>query len=269
MDNRKFPVKIPIFGHSRKHNSFHKSFPNYGAVGTLPPDLLFINGILDQGDSPKCTAYSSVATRGSMKDKNYDPEAYWVEECTYDGAPITENGTSPDTCMNVGVETGWVPLGETIAIDRASATFSVTPNGGMDLFDSVRTAIAQINGPMQGFVVWYADWDSTQQGVITPTFISVLGGHAIKIAGFATINGVLYIVIQNSWGASVGMEGLFYFDRATFNRAFGAGYVRLWSDSTNVKIQQLGLLSALMQNLLNLEAALGRAAKSIIQFFNK
>jgi hypothetical protein len=140
----------------------------------------------------------------------------------------------------------------------------------MDLFDSVRTAMVQTNNPVMGFVIWFADWNNTTlQGVISPTFNEVLGGHAIKLAGYSTINDILYIAIQNSWGSSAGAGGIFYFDRATFNRAFGAGYVRLWSDSTDVQIEKLGLLAALMQNLANLEAALGRAAKSFIQLFNK
>jgi len=267
-DERKFNVKIPVWGHSRHHLSYHKSFPTYGATA-IPAELLFVNAILNQGSTPACTAYSACATRGSMKNKNYDPNSYWQEECQYDGAPITQNGTSPDTCMEVGVEIGWVPVGQPLPTDRASATFSITPNNGMDLFDSVRTAIVQQNSPVQGFVIWYGDWDSTNQGIITPTFHSVLGGHAIKIAGFTTINGIPYIVIQNSWGPDMGLNGLFYFDRATFNKAFGVGYVRLWSDSSNANVQKLGLLAALMQNLINLQAALRRAVRSIANIFNK
>lgn len=265
MDTRKFPVKIPIFGHSRNHNVYSSKF----GVSTFPAQLLFVNDILDQGNTPYCTAYSACATRGSMKTKNYDPIAYWNEEAAYDGEPITENGTSPDTCMEVGVEVGWVPLGQPLPTDKAAMTISVIPNSGMDLFDSVRSALVETNNPIQGFVMWYADWDNTTDGIITPTFTSILGGHAIKIAGFTTVNNVPYIVIQNSWGSTVGINGLFYFDRATFNKAFGAGYVRLWSDSVNPTVQKMGLLVALMQNLLNLEAALGRAARSIINIFNK
>lgn len=266
MDNRKFPVKIPIFGHSRKHNVYSSKF----GVSTLPAQLLFVNDILDQGQTPYCTAYSACATRGSMKIKNYDPIAYWNEEANYDGAPNTENGTSPDTCMNVGVEVGWVPIGQPLPIDRASISISVIPNSGMDLFDSVRSALVETNNPIQGFLQWYSDWDAVNaQGVVPDTFTAILGGHAVKIAGFTTINGVVYIVVQNSWGTMYGLNGLFYFDRATFNKAFGAGYVRLWSDSTNPTMEKMGLLVALMQNLLNLKSALGRAARSIINIFNK
>jgi len=185
-----------------------------------------------------------------MKDKNYDPYRYWEDECAYDGAPISQDGTSLNTEMNVGVKSGWIPAGQVVHTDKASTYFTISKNNGYDMFDSMRSAIQQSQAPLIAGVIWYADWESPD-GIVPDSYKQVMGGHATKIAGWKTINNIPYIVVQNSWGSEVGDGGLFYFSREISNKVFNQG-VFVWSDTPNLIIQNLGFLAALLQNLLNL-----------------
>lgn len=232
----------------------------------LPDELLFLSDILDQGNSPKCTAYTAVAVRQSMTSHIYDPEWQWQEELLFMGVKDAP-GSDPTTQMDVGVKNGfsWVesPASVSASIvtaENAKAYFWVTRTGGMDWFDSIRQALAQMQRPFTVGVTWYNDW--ILPGGITPnTAFTILGGHSTKIAGFSkkgVYSGVVFpeaegrLVIQGSWGKGVGDQGLFYFSRAMVNKYFGQYGIAYWSDSDVPVIQKLGLLSALWQNVYNL-----------------
>lgn len=268
--------KIPKFQPQRKFNvklrrvhwpgqpSYHKTFGIKAAI--FPEQLLFVSKILNQ-DVEDCTAFSSSAVRASMKGKNYNPQQYWVDECDYDGAPVTQNGTSMETALNVGIEKGWTLEGTTTPhLDNASSYLQVTPSNGMDMFDSMRATMMQANAPLEAGVTWYEDWDNSPNGIVPASYQTVLGGHAIKLAGWKTINGMPYIVVQNSWGSDAGDGGLFYFSREIANKIFDEVYI--WSDVASQEIKQLGLLAALLRNLRNLYIVLENIPQAIKNIFN-
>ncbi|XP_015795817.1 cathepsin B-like [Tetranychus urticae] len=65
------------------------------------------------------------------------------------------------------------------------------------------------NGPVTtGFTV-YADFPSYKSGVYQKTTDDVLGGHAVKIIGWGTENGVDYWLVANSWNEYWGDKGFF------------------------------------------------------------
>jgi len=65
------------------------------------------------------------------------------------------------------------------------------------------------NGPMEtGFDV-YEDFFSYSTGVYQHTSGGYAGGHAVKMLGWGTENGVDYWLCANSWNTSWGMQGFF------------------------------------------------------------
>lgn len=64
-------------------------------------------------------------------------------------------------------------------------------------------------GPMQtGFTV-YSDFMNYQSGVYHHVSGMVEGGHAVKILGWGTQDGLDYWLCANSWGPSWGEDGFF------------------------------------------------------------
>lgn len=243
---RKFPLKKRLA--SRKDYSHAKTL-GVSAV-QLPAELLFLSTIRDQGSSEHCTAYASTATRESMKGVAYDPELQWKEEVAIYGGD-TGGGVTIETAAATGTKTGFTPFGSLIPQDKTSAFFWVHKKG-LDLFDTLRQTINQIQAPLVAGLDWYWDFD-TPNGIIPNSFTNLLGGHCVKIAGFKQIGGVDYLVIQNSWGEPLGNNGLFYFSREMTNKCFDNEYgIFYWSDDQNAQVQRLGLISALLINLMNL-----------------
>jgi hypothetical protein len=232
---------------SSKDYSSHKSI--LGAV-VFPNELLFLSPVLSQ-DAEDCTAFSAVAVRDSeVLNGNFDPMQFWNDELAFNH-DTTSTGYDLETPAAVGVKAGFAPMGNTIRQNNASAYFWVTNGGGADLFDNIRTAIWRNQRPACGGLNWYNEYN-TPTGVISDNGKTLLGGHAVKIAGFTTKNGIPYLVIQNSWGVNYGSQGLFYMPRDLVNKAFAPFGVYWWSDDPTLKIKQMGLLAALLQNLVNL-----------------
>lgn len=237
---------------SSKDYSHHKSV-KLGAT-ILQDELLFLSPVLNQNDTTgteDCTAFESVACRYNEKNKSYDPFLQWNAELQFMGV-TSADGTDLKTALAVGVKTGFFETGTTIPTDKATAYFFVSKNNGMDLFDSIRTAMEQIQRPISAGVLWMNEWTIAKGGVINDPGKTQLGGHAVKIAGWKQIDGLPYLVIQNSWGTFYGDQGLYYFSRPVVNFAFGEYGIGYWSDDPNQRVKTLGLIQALYQNVLSL-----------------
>ncbi|ULT92312.1 hypothetical protein L3Y34_009819 [Caenorhabditis briggsae] len=65
------------------------------------------------------------------------------------------------------------------------------------------------NGPVVGVFTMYEDMYKYKSGVYRHTAGRLLGGHAIKIIGWGTQNGIPYWLIANSWGTKWGENGFF------------------------------------------------------------
>lgn len=65
------------------------------------------------------------------------------------------------------------------------------------------------NGPLEGAFTVYADFLNYKSGVYQHTYGLPKGGHAIKVLGYGSENGVDYWLCANSWGTSWGENGFF------------------------------------------------------------
>lgn len=70
-------------------------------------------------------------------------------------------------------------------------------------------------GPIAATFTVYADFYSYTDGVYHHVTGANEGGHAIKIIGWGTENGVDYWLINNSWNIYWGIEGVFKIRRGT------------------------------------------------------
>jgi len=66
------------------------------------------------------------------------------------------------------------------------------------------------NGPIEVAFSVYQDFLTYKSGVYKHVSGSFLGGHAVKMIGWGESNGVKYWVINNSWNADWGMNGVFW-----------------------------------------------------------
>jgi len=71
------------------------------------------------------------------------------------------------------------------------------------------------NGPVEAAFTVYADFLAYKTGVYQHVSGAELGGHAIKILGWGTLNGVDYWLVANSWNSDWGDHGYFKIRRGT------------------------------------------------------
>ncbi|KAH8038655.1 hypothetical protein HPB51_002799 [Rhipicephalus microplus] len=76
--------------------------------------------------------------------------------------------------------------------------------------DQIKTEIYK-NGPVEADFTVYSDFLSYKSGVYQKHSDDVLGGHAIRILGWGSENGVPYWLVANSWNEDWGDKGECYF----------------------------------------------------------
>lgn len=70
-------------------------------------------------------------------------------------------------------------------------------------------------GPVEVALTVYEDLLTYKSGVYSHTTGSELGGHAVRMLGWGTENGVDYWLIANSWNNGWGDNGYFKIKRGT------------------------------------------------------
>eukprot|EP00759_Apiculatamorpha_spiralis_P030691 PhF_6_TR32336/c1_g1_i1/m.47933/K01363/CTSB; cathepsin B len=71
------------------------------------------------------------------------------------------------------------------------------------------------HGPFEVAFDVYEDFISYKSGVYSHVTGAKLGGHAVKVVGWGTLNGTDYWKIANSWNQDWGMQGYFLIKRGT------------------------------------------------------
>lgn len=121
---------------------------------------------------------------------------------------------------------------------RQKTYFKVTGTG--DLFDQITSSLWRFRASRHICLtgtLWYADW--TYSKIINSVWTNEIGGHAVQIIGQKIINGVPYLVIQNSYGPTVGENGRHYFSREVVNACFKPYGVYMILDLTKEEAEAL------------------------------
>jgi cathepsin B len=120
--------------------------------------------------------------------------------------PYTSQTGVTGTCLLSGNDV--CPSGNTSwAVYNAASAYAVAPNVA-----AIQTEI-YTNGPIEVAFDVYEDFFAYTGGVYVHKTGALAGGHAVKMIGWGTLNGVAYWECSNSWGADWGLNGFFLIKR--------------------------------------------------------
>lgn len=130
---------------------------------------------------------------------------------------LTNTGIVTDSCFPYTAGNGNAPKCETKCVDSESFTktkakTSYAIKGVTNMQKEIMT-----NGPIQVAFNVYKSFMSYKTGVYQKHWYELLpeGGHAVKIVGWGTDNGVDYWLVANSWNTSWGLDGFFKIKRGS------------------------------------------------------
>lgn len=252
----KLPQDIRDFSH---HDLFGTIAP-----ANLPPFDFDVAGaspvILNQTDLDFCTGYCSselntvefhaesdpsdplyqMAKIKQIRGEWSQPEASLRDAAdaliTYGSLPLSKSPYTHNQYAPTDRDRGylanwnnWPAELDQIAASRKLGSYFI-PDGPYDAFDNIRSVLWQNASTWSGSGVifgleWMFDWNIVTGGVIPEaTHSQASGGHAVYLRGQKVIDGMPYLVIQNSWGAAYGDNGLYYASRAILNAQAALGY---------------------------------------------
>lgn len=240
----KHDVRSKAFSHEKLFGSTKIFDDTLGRIRTVP---------FNQGQSTRCTGYGSAANGGyiwnqyfspdyqayligtvqgkTVDDNNGgDPNATMKAECLYGFLPLSE---APFSLEKNGIEGSGLRAGWPISLQTESKDYRgegfVKVDGPNDIFDNIRSALQLAWNPttkkgacVQAFGAWYQEWANgfNTSGVIPTTYSSLAGYHHYIFIDWIDINGITYLIAQNSYGTASGDKGFFYFPREVVNREF-------------------------------------------------
>lgn len=144
-------------------------------------------------------------------------------------SPYTHNGSPTDKTRDFLANWANWPIG----LDKNSSPYKdlsyFVVDGIYDMFDNIRSCLQMNRKERRGVtfgLLWYYEWTEAPGGVIGPIMPSTqpAGGHDMAIIGQKTINGILHLVFQQTWGPFAGDNGLYYFPRSIVDQLALQGY---------------------------------------------
>mmetsp|Transcript_26285 Transcript_26285/g.76824 ORF Transcript_26285/g.76824 Transcript_26285/m.76824 type:complete len:174 (-) Transcript_26285:340-861(-) len=139
---------------------------------------------------------------------NYAKKTGLVEESCYpylqsQGGPVPTCDPTAQPCLPESkfIQTPKCSVKSSCAKHAISSVYSVPVS-------QLKAELAT-KGPVESAFTVYADFVHYKSGVYSHTTGSALGGHAVKIIGYGTENGVDYWLVQNSWTTTWGDGGYF------------------------------------------------------------
>lgn len=224
-----------------------------GQVITIPS---VIPNILNQLSLDFCSSFTTSELQKLIFGQDVDPLYQMAKIKQVIGNYTTYGADLRDACQSV-IEYGSLPLknapytfGAGLATDKTRdflANWANYPialdsialkdkdlsyfaiDGSYDVFDNIRQALYMHRTERRGVtfgLFWHDEWTEAVGGIIPSQMPSTMngGGHDMAIIGQKTINGVLYLVFQQSWGSTAGDKGFFYFPRTIVDQTALLGY---------------------------------------------
>ncbi len=201
--------------------------PVFGSV-SLSQQFL-VDCFADQGQDPGCNG-------GVIQDA-----VQWMSDNPVPQGPPTYTGVQ-QACPGTAKIPKWYGNGPYGVVSSGSTSASA------QRADIQREIM--VNGPVAAAIIVYNDfqtwWSSSasSNGVYKATNTSQSntdGGHAIKVIGWGTQDNTPYWLIQNSWGATGGIDGsgvyMLYDSTSPAGSGFYTGVVAMHVDSSSAQAQ--------------------------------
>lgn len=251
---------------------------------TLPPNFIVPSTtfVKDQLYTDYCSAYASTAVSEDQEGIELSPEfqffatkqiegnSDWGADLRDTGKSYTKTGSLERHLTNFGPLTNrqiildpssWTPDQIASAKKHLKASY-IKVTGPYDQFDNARCTLAYFRDDFRSIytgISWCKEWISAPNGIIDKQGTQ-MDGHAFKVKGWKTINGVIYLVCQLSSGTNVGDKGFFYMTREIFNTTTPYGAF-MFSDYTqdylqhhmnnNIKVDQSVIMKTL-KSIINM-----------------
>lgn len=219
-----------------------------GQVITIPMREIMI---LNQEDLDFCTGFSSTTLDYYLHGVSFDP-LYRFAKTKQIRGEYQVWGANLRDAMQAAVKFGSLPAVnapfkradktrdflanwnnypkalDAIAVKFRDGSFFKVDGSG-DAFDNIRSTLwinRQYRRGVNFGLFWRPEWGLAKNGVVEDSnYLYPEGqGHAVDLIGQKIINGVPYIILQNSWGPDVGQHGLYYFPRSIINKEAAVGF---------------------------------------------
>ncbi len=136
---------------------------------------------------------------------------------------LNQNGVCPEPDFPYDIST--FTNAPTVQAEQEAPTFKIDEYHRVPDFAMLQQALADGFPVVIGISVYdsFESYNTNLTGYVTvpdTTKERFLGGHALCACGYETINGVLYIIVRNSWGTNYGDHGYYRFPKAFFDGGF-------------------------------------------------
>lgn len=273
--------------------SFNLTF-GLAAPEKLPDEFSVDAGFLIQdqnadGNPYSCTAYGVTDTGTDQDGEIYAPEYTYMKTLFSQGKPPETNGSDlrpalksakvygllpksnvPDVLQGKGEDftanqSNWPTGVDAIAgklEHRKGNYFNVYDDGGLDWFDSIKSAIWKNRADKRAVILgtpWL--WLSAPQGFLTDQFVydgnpQSVGWHAWNIKGWTMIDGKQYLIGKPWQGKNYGANGWVYVSRETINKVMkikgSIAFTLADATAADIKTIQLGILGTILDYIMRL-----------------
>jgi hypothetical protein len=216
----------------------HRDFSYHRTYGSITPvqftecnfDVGFpVGNQAADGLDYGCTGYTQAGLCQDIDKIQYVPKFTYDETLQMEGISPSDPTFEKVGCdirdsLNSTIVYGVQAVGETPAEalnHRRGAYYAVEQVAGMDMFDSIRSALQQNQRSVSFCTPWYAIFAIPQQGIIQtpPSYDTTFATwHNSRICGWKLINGVPYLINESHQGAQYGVNGFCYFPREVVNQ---------------------------------------------------
>ena len=162
--------------------------------------------IINQSKADECTSCALASIAEDILKLPVDPN--YIYSNSSDGS----FGITPEVALNAVINKGVEMEGTSTPVYPFTDYKSSLP--WIFRFDSIIRMMKKNNRSFFCGIYWQSEWDSSSDGIMTAKTQGLNWfPHAIKIYGIITINGIIYLKVQNSLGDSKGDHGIWYMPR--------------------------------------------------------